>query len=866
MNGFAAKTFSAPEEFTYALTAQTCTACGEGEYQNLEGKTTCYSWQVCDADTQVTDFPGSKTRNRDCKCKVGHSRETQATVLDLTEICDPCDSGEYQDSTGQTSCDPCAAGTYQPNAGQTSCDPAVIGYKVGAEGATSQTACGAGTYQDEEGQSSCKLCTGIESVYHGIGGGGFLKIFHWYFYAVETSNIRCLPFSDCDEESVTIDEEGTSSSDQTCKCATGYYRDPAMSLRGDATKWNYPAINSADGSELAQPGTHDHEGEFCTAAEAGYKVSAWGATSPTACGAGTYQNSAGQTSCKSCEDETYQPDEAQTSCSPWTTCADTLAFFASGSSVQDVQCQCAEGHYHGDGATGLASEDSCAQCAAGTYQGAEGAAACESADVGHYATGAGGTTQEPCAAGSFQAERGATTCEACAGGTFAADSGAVRCLPHASCASDSTVGYTTGTATADATCQCAVGHWRAIEDGGGVGLPGYATQFFETTDYLSSFSYTLQRGWCSPAAAGYYVDTEGASAPTQCAGGTYQGAEGAAACESADVGHYVTGAGGTAQEPCAAGSFQAEPGATACGACVGGTFAAVAGSVRCLPHATCTSASTQADNVPTAATDRTCECVEGYWRAAGGTGLLGSAGEFFAGTDFLDWYRYELRAVECTAAPAGSFVSAPGSEGATPCPEGQFQPEVGQPLCLHCEPGSYAPDPGHVRCSSCEPGKFQYLGGQPDCLYCRGYGDLGAPDADYAVSYPIVNITPNAVTYFPGSSQCYACPANAVAETESTHPVDHQYPDKQDGLVGHTYCMCSLGAFADADTLNASRWSEMYNETVDQMSGLRCHLCDYNSYQDTPGNLTTCTSCPTQACVNSPTEDGQGSGSGTSVY
>ena len=302
-----------------------------------------------------------------------------------------------------------------------------------------------------------------------------------------------------------------------------------------------------------------------------------------------------------------------------------------------MQCQCAEGHYHGDGATGLASEDSCAQCAAGTYQGAEGAAACESADVGHYATGAGGTTQEPCAAGSFQAERGATTCEACAGGTFAADSGAVRCLPHASCASASTVNHTTGTATADATCQCAVGHWRAIADGGGVGLSGYATQSFVGTDYLSSFSYTLQRESCSPAPAGYYVDTEGASAPTQCAGGTYQGAEGAAACEPADVGHYVTGAGGTAQEPCAAGSFQAEPGATACGACVGGTFAAVAGSVRCLPHAACTSASTQADNVPTAATDRTCECVEGYWRAGGGTGLPGSAGEIFAGTDFLDW-------------------------------------------------------------------------------------------------------------------------------------------------------------------------------------------------------------------------------------
>ena len=114
--------------------------CKDG-YFSSTGQGDCIPWQECDADTQVTDFPGSKTRNRDCKCKVGHSRETQATVLDLTEICDPCDSGEYQDSTGQTSCDPCAAGTYQPNAGQTSCKPAEIGYKVSAEGATSPTAC-----------------------------------------------------------------------------------------------------------------------------------------------------------------------------------------------------------------------------------------------------------------------------------------------------------------------------------------------------------------------------------------------------------------------------------------------------------------------------------------------------------------------------------------------------------------------------------------------------------------------------------------------------------------------------------------------------------------------------------------------------
>ena len=105
------------------------------------GQGDCIPWQECDAATQVTDFAGSKTRNRDCKCRAGYSRATLAVSLSRLDHCTACSAGAYQHSTGQTSCDPCAAGTYQPDAGQTSCDSAGIGYKVGAEGATLPTAC-----------------------------------------------------------------------------------------------------------------------------------------------------------------------------------------------------------------------------------------------------------------------------------------------------------------------------------------------------------------------------------------------------------------------------------------------------------------------------------------------------------------------------------------------------------------------------------------------------------------------------------------------------------------------------------------------------------------------------------------------------
>ena len=45
------------------------------------GQGDCIPWQECDAATQVTDFAGSKTRNRDCKCKAGYSRATLAVSL-----------------------------------------------------------------------------------------------------------------------------------------------------------------------------------------------------------------------------------------------------------------------------------------------------------------------------------------------------------------------------------------------------------------------------------------------------------------------------------------------------------------------------------------------------------------------------------------------------------------------------------------------------------------------------------------------------------------------------------------------------------------------------------------------------------------
>ena len=201
LNGYAAKTFAAINDtpgLTYTLTAQTCSSCASGEYQPSTGQTSCIPWQeVCDAATQVTNFAGSATQNRDCKCKAGYSRATLAVSLSRLDHCTACSAGAYQDLTGQTSCDPCAAGTYQSDPGQTSCDSAGIGYKVSAEGATLPTACGAGTYQNQKGQTSCTSCPDDS-------------------FAAGSGNVRCLPWAICNGDSVTNGDSLTNDAYSYC--------------------------------------------------------------------------------------------------------------------------------------------------------------------------------------------------------------------------------------------------------------------------------------------------------------------------------------------------------------------------------------------------------------------------------------------------------------------------------------------------------------------------------------------------------------------------------------------------------------------------------------------------------------------------
>ena len=69
---------------------------------------------------------------------------------------------------------------------------------------------------------------------------------------------------------------------------------------------------------------------------------------------------------------------------------------------------------------------------------------------------------------------------------------------------------------------------------------------------------------CTPAPAGTFVDTEGATGATPCPIGTFQGQEGQTSCELAAPGTFVDVEGATAASPCELGELQPAAGAVSC--------------------------------------------------------------------------------------------------------------------------------------------------------------------------------------------------------------------------------------------------------------------------------------------------------------
>ena len=102
--------------------------------------------------------------------------------------------------------------------------------------------------------------------------------------------------------------------------------------------------------------------------------------------------------------------------------------------------------------------------------------------------------------------------------------------------------------------------------------------------------------------------------------------------------------------------------------------------------------------------------------------------------------------VPCTAAPAGSFVTATGATSATPCPPGSYQPNASASSCLLAPTGTYVPGTGATSPTPCPVGTGQELTGQTSCdpldFYVATVNLPGAtPGARYSVALHAVGAT-----------------------------------------------------------------------------------------------------------------------------
>ena len=180
-----------------------------------------------------------------------------------------------------------------------------------------------------------------------------------------------------------------------------------------------------------------------------------------------------------------------------------------------------------------------------------------------------------------------------------------------------------------------------------------------------TYSPTDGSAACTTTAKGYW-SAAGASVPTACPAGTYlptTGATSAAACQACSSGYT-----------CPSGSSVE-------GSCSGGTY--VVGGTNCVP------------------------CTAGNYCPAGATAPVPCPrGSYSTSTSAAS-------ALDCTFAPAGSYVPSAGSTAATQCSAGSYTAVTGASGCQVCPAGTY--DPTTV-------GRTSVCGLCPVNYYCTGGG------------------------------------------------------------------------------------------------------------------------------------------------
>ncbi len=242
----------------------------------------------------------------------------------------------------------------------------------------------------------------------------------------------------------------------------------------------------------------------------------------------------------------------------------------------------------------------------------------------------------------------------------------------------------------------------------GAGGPGYS-------NYGSIGSYTITGAYacvagsysatgyapCTPAPAGSFVDSPGATSATPCPLGTYQPNTGQTACLLADPGNFVDAAGAIAETPCPVGYYQPNSGQISCIAAPAGSYVGQTGSIASTPCAL----GTYQPNSGQAS------CLDAP--AGSYVGVTGSASAASCSTGY---YQDLAGQTTCKPAPPGTYVATVGATSVTQCALGTYQPNSASTLCVLAEPGNFVDSMGSPSETACPVGTYQPNSGQSSCL------------------------------------------------------------------------------------------------------------------------------------------------------
>ncbi len=358
--------------------------------------------------------------------------------------------------------------------------------------------------------------------------------------------------------------------------ATGCRQCPAGTFNEDE------GVGSIAGCILCSPGSFSRlsgalSATACASCPVGSASATAGSTGCTPCSVGFYADTPGSSQCTPCPSGTYSNTPSSPTLSSCSPCA--AGTYGPSSGQTSAGCiPCPPGT--ASSTPGATSLSQCALCSAGTFSSLSGSLSCTTAPAGSFSTGPGATQPMQCSLGKYSGA-GVSSCAACPLGSAASTSGSAVCT------------------------NCSAGHYADA-----LGLSFCTPCPIGTFNNLPSSSSPSA---CQPCPSGTFNPSLGqtSSGCISCPPGTASSTPGASSlsqCTPCSAGTYASLAGSSSCMVSPAGSFSAPPlsgggtGATSPTQCPLGTYNGISGAVSVSQCTACPSGKTTASTGATQGT------------------------------------------------------------------------------------------------------------------------------------------------------------------------------------------------------------------------------------------------------------------------